>query len=82
MHVRERATVLLRDYDRETEKATYLTEWTHAAELETDDWGVTLSWGGDQERTFVPWANVLRIDWTECTCMQCERVAEKLEAGG
>lgn len=62
-----RAQVALRDpFDDDV-----TSEWVHEHELETSDYGVTLDWG--QAETFIPWANIARIDFGPCKCMDCTR---------
>ncbi len=51
-------------------------EWTHENEAEWGDRGITLTWSGTQARSFIPWANVLRVDTDLCRCPECRAVAE------
>lgn len=72
-----RATVTIRQRDEVAEDG-YYREWVHAANLEQDEFGVTLNYESrnPQEATtvFVPWASVVRIDWEFCRCDQCRRM--------
>ena len=70
-----RATVVIRQHDPETDHEDKLyREWTHAAQLDRDEYGVTLHWPGLQEvETFVPWSSVVRIDIEPCDCFDCRR---------
>jgi hypothetical protein len=43
--------------------------WLHEPYLERNEFGVWLEWG--DERTFVPWSSVVRIDVAPCLCSRC-----------
>lgn len=76
---RTRADVQIRARDAESESG-YAGEWVHTDGLEIEELGVWLRWDG-REKTFVPWASVIRIDYSACRCVECERAVRHDDEG-
>lgn len=78
MNVRTRATVVIRQPDPDADPGTdgLYREWVHKAQLEQDEFGVTLHWDSENVHSFVPWSSVVRLDFEPCWCTECQRVAK------
>jgi hypothetical protein len=76
--MKRRATVVIRQRDREAEDG-YQREWTHAADLEENAYGVTVRWPQDGCEVLIPWPSIVRIDFEPCRCSDCKRLADQLE---